>query len=205
MGYQYDVFLSYRRKHPYGKWVDEIFYPLFVPYLEEAANKDISIFKDTEEIEAGSAWPQRIRNALANSRCMVSILIPSYFRSEWCLKEFAVMDYRQKRLGYLTDQKPEGLIVPIKLFDGEHFPEDVQQIQMLDCREFLRAEEGVKKAQLFLDLDGVLQKWVYDVAAAMARAPEWDAAWLSDEWLDIPANKGFIQPGIKPVVRKPTL
>ena len=106
MNYKYDVFLSYNRKFPHGQWVDEIFYPLFVPYLGDALNKDVSVFKDTEDIEVGSSWPQRLRNALACSKCMVSILSPSYFRSEWCLQEFAVMHHRQNRLALASNGKP---------------------------------------------------------------------------------------------------
>jgi hypothetical protein len=47
MEYEYDVFLSYNRKFPHGEWVDDIFFPLFKSYLDEALNKDVKIFKDS--------------------------------------------------------------------------------------------------------------------------------------------------------------
>ncbi len=205
MSYQYDVFLSYNRKFPHGQWVDEIFYPLFIPYLEDALNEEVSIFRDMEEIEGGSAWPQRLKNALAHSKCMVSVLSPSYFRSEWCMKEFVVMHHRQRQLGYLTVEKPNGLIIPLNLFDGEYFPDYANELQMLDCRNFNGVGEGMKRTQLYIDFQGVLQEWVCDVAKTVNNAPDWDAVWLSDGWLDIPLNNIGIQPKKNTIMRKPNL
>jgi hypothetical protein len=203
MSYRYDIFLSYNRKFPHGQWVDEIFYPLFVPYLEDALNKDAKIFKDTKDIEAGSSWPQRLKNALAHSKCMVSIFSPSYFRSRWCMKEFTVMYYRQKQLGYLTVDKPTGLIFPVNIFDGEHFPDYARELQMLNCVDFNLVGDFVKKSQVYLDIQKALQEWVYDVAKAINEAPVWDGAWLTKEWLDIPLRD--FQPGNKTSMRKPNL
>jgi hypothetical protein len=203
MTYEYDVFLSYNRKFPHGQWVDDVFYPLFKPYLEDALNKNVSIFKDTEKIEGGSAWPQRLKNALVHSKCMVAVFSPSYFRSKWCMKEFTIMNFRQKQLGYLTLEKPNGLIIPINLFDGEHFPRYARDLQTLDCRGFNRVGDGIKSTKLYIDLQGILQKWVYDVAAAVNNAPEWDAAWKSKKWLETPIKN--IQPENKTKVRKPNL
>jgi len=203
MDYQYDVFLSYNRKFPYGQWVDEIFYPLFLPYLEDAVNRDVSVFKDTEKTRVGSAWPQRLKNAIAHSRCMVSIFSPSYFRSKWCMKEFWIMYHRQRQLGYLTVENPGGLIVPVNISDGEHFPSYAKELQMLDCRDFNRIGEGVKKTELYIDFQGVLQQWVVDAAAAVKNAPQWDPGWLTPEWLDIPVE--YVPADNKPNVKKPRL
>ncbi len=189
MSYQYDVFLSYNRKFPHGQWVDEIFYPLFVPYLEDALNQKVLIFKDTEEINTGSAWPHRLKNAAVHSKCMVSIFSPAYFLSEWCMKEFAIMFYRQKQLGYLTQKNPDGLIVPVKIFDGEHFPEYANFLQMLDCRDLFLVGEGMKQAKSYMDLQTRLQRWVYNVAKVIKNAPEWDNQWLEKHWLEPLAAK----------------
>ncbi|MCI0471945.1 MAG: toll/interleukin-1 receptor domain-containing protein [Candidatus Aminicenantes bacterium] len=203
MSYQYDVFLSYNRKFPHGQWVDEMFYPLFVPYLEDALNQEVSVFKDTEEIKTGAAWPERLQNALTHSRCMVSIFSPAYFRSEWCMKEFSIMYRRQKRLGYMTVKKPSGLIIPVNIFDGEHFPRHASKLQMLDCRNLYRVGEGAKHTTIYIELQGLLQEWVYDVADAVKNAPAWDAAWLEEEWLDIPDAYAGIN--IKLKVKRPVL
>ncbi len=203
MAYRYDVFLSYNRKFPHGQWVDEMFFPLFVPYLEDALNQEVSVFKDTEDIETGAAWPEHLMNALSHSRCMVSIFSPAYFRSEWCMKEFSIMYHRQKQLGYLTTAKPTGLIIPVNIFDGEHFPGFAGELQMLDCRNYYRVGDAVKHTSIYIELQGVLQQWVYDVATAIKNAPPWDPGWMEIEWTNL--TKMFSRAAKKINVKRPVL
>lgn len=184
MAYQYDVFLSYNRKFPHGEWVNDIFYPLFVSYLEDALNQDVRVFKDDTEIKSGEAWKLRIEKSLVYSKVLVAIFSPAYFRSEWCSKEFAVMNYRQKNLGYLSYEKPNGLVIPLKIFDGEHFPEYANNLQMLDLIEYNRVGGGVKQTELYINLQGKLQEWVYEVAAAINAAPQWDESWNTSDWIE---------------------
>ena len=186
MSYKYDVFLSYRRDCTCQTWVDEIFYPLFQSYLSEALGYEASIFKDTEAIRTGSAWQSQLKNALAYSKVLVPIFIPSYFWHEYCVREFSVLDYRQKQLGYLTNIKPEGLIVPIRLFDGEHFPDYVTGIQMLQATEYNIIGDGMKKTELYVRLQYILQKWIYDVCTAIIKSPVWNPDWINDEWSEDP-------------------
>lgn len=102
MAYKYDVFLSYKRKTFLGEWVHNEFCRFFQVYLEEALGYDVDIFIDTEEIINGEAWKRKIESALIHSKVMVSICSSNYFNSEWCIKEFAFMDYRQIKHGYMT-------------------------------------------------------------------------------------------------------
>ena len=91
MAYEYDVFLSYSRKPQYLQWVENTFLGLFEHYLAETLNvRKVRIFKDDREIASGQDWSNRIKSALARSKCMVSIYTPAYFNSEWCVKEFAI-------------------------------------------------------------------------------------------------------------------
>jgi len=189
MAYEYDIFLSYNRQFPYGEWVNEIFYPLFKPYIDEALNKDVKIFKDSEEIKTGNDWTLKIRNALIKSRMMVSIFTPAYFRSEWCMREFSTIYYRQKSLGFLTLQNPTGLIVPVKIFDGQHFPEYACNLQMLNCIAYNRVGAGVKQTPLYIDLQGKLQDWVNDVADAFDKTPDFNSEWMNEDWVEKPFEK----------------
>lgn len=184
MEYQYDIFLSYNRKFPHGEWVNEIFFPLFKSYVDEATNKDVKIFKDIQDIQSGNDWKFKIRNALVRSKIMVAIFSPSYFRSEWCMKEFSAIYNRQKKLGFLTLENPTGLIIPIKIFDGEHFPEYASNLQMFNCIEFNRVGQGVKHTNLYIDFQGELQKWVYEVADALKNVPAFDTNWEKEEWVE---------------------
>jgi len=167
MNYTYDIFLSYTRKHPHSQWVNEVFYPLFVPYVEDALNCKITVFKDDREIKSGSDWENVILNSLLQSRIMVPILSPSYFMSEWCKREFQVFHYRQIKQGFMSEQNPYGLIVPIRINDGDFFPDCVKRIQSLDCRNHFRIGEGFKATARYVELQDILLSWANDVAQAV--------------------------------------
>ncbi len=184
MAYQYDVFLSYSRMPIHHSWVNDIFLELFEPYLTETLNQKVRIFKDDKEIESGQDWSNRIKSALAHSKCMISIYTPAYFRSEWCVKEFAIMDYRQQQLGFTTLDDPRRLILPINIFDGVHFPKYATRFQYVDFRDFIW--KGIEKTQPYIDFQRELLTWVEQVAKAINECPDWNADWLQDEWLEKP-------------------
>lgn len=189
MGYQYDVFISYRRKEIPKRWLEEMFLPLFRDYLEESlGGRKVKIFRDEDGIEGGANWSNKIKLALAKSRCMVPILIPSYFHSDWCTKEIAVLYHRQKSLGFNTLTNPNGLIIPLKIRDGIFFPENIKELQILDCNDFYRVGSGVEGTELYIKFQDKLLTWIENVAEAIRNAPEWDRDWLEDNWLEVPST-----------------
>jgi hypothetical protein len=105
------------------------------------------------------------------------------------MREFSAMYHRQKSLGFLTLQNPTGLIIPIKIFDGEHFPDYAAALQMLNCIEFNRVGSGVKNTSLYIELQGMLQSWVYEVAGALMRAPDFDSQWMQESWIENPFDQ----------------
>jgi hypothetical protein len=115
---------------------------------------------------------------------MVSVLSPSYFNSDWCKKEFAFMDYRQRKSGYLSQDNPNGLIVPLKIRDGEHFPDYLKTIQIANFNNYLRVGEGFRKTPLYVEFQGKLQDWVEDVKHAYNLAPEWNEDWKHPDWIN---------------------
>lgn len=184
MGYEYDIFLSYSRQYPHGTWVNEVLYPLLIPYVQDALNRKINVFKDNKEILSGAEWERTIMKALLNSRTMVAVLSPTYFMSEWCRIEFQTMHYRQTQLGFMSDANPNGIIVPVKLNDGDFFPKCVSKIQSLDCRNYFKTGEGFMKTTQFVELQDRLLKWSNDVAHAVRIAPEWSSVWTEKEWIE---------------------
>ena len=185
MGYKNDVFISY--SHRYQGWLQSTFLELFEHYLSETVNFDVKIFVDYQGIKGGDDWNNRIKHELIHSKCLVSIYSPAYFRSEWCVKEFAIMDFRQKEYGFRTMSNPDGLVIPINIFDGEHFPKYATSIQYEDFREFNK--DGIKNTSLYLPFQNKLESWVTNVAKAIQSAPTWDKNWLSDEakWIEYPS------------------
>ncbi|MFN0013657.1 MAG: TIR domain-containing protein [Saprospiraceae bacterium] len=80
MAYEYDVFISYRRESDPKEWTQNIFLPKFEAYLrEESGKKNLKIFLDEQGIEGGDYWEDTLKIALAKSRCLVPVLMPSYF------------------------------------------------------------------------------------------------------------------------------
>lgn len=182
MAYEYDVFLSYTHAYPFGDWVHKHFLPFFKAYLENTLSRPVTVFVDRTGITSGDAWPLRLKRALARSRCLVAIWSPSYFRSTWCLYECAVMLHRERQLGYRTIANPQGLVLPITVFDGEHFPGFAKGIQYLDCKKYARVGDGFLKTERYIDFQDCLAGWVEDVAQAVASVPLWRKEWQEESW-----------------------
>jgi hypothetical protein len=86
--YKFDVFFSYKRNSLTLDWTRMVHQRLRF-WLSEEINRDAILFVDEDCIETGDRWPQKLREALALSRCMVCVWSPSYFRSSWCVSEWA--------------------------------------------------------------------------------------------------------------------
>jgi hypothetical protein len=184
MSYEYEIFISYRKVFPIKEWVYEHLLPFIRPYLESELNTRIRIFIDQSQIEQGDIWPARIKRALANSKCLIAVWSPNYFQSQWCMNEYKVMRYREKRLGYGTAENPSGLILPLKVFDGQYFPQDALDIECLDCRDYLRIGEGYRYTPRYIEFQDLLLRWATSAAHAIENAPRWSEEWLTKEWLD---------------------
>jgi len=185
MAYQYDVFISYKSESK--DWVLKAFLPLFERHLQEAlGGRKPSIFMDMQRIENGDAWRNTLRYALAHSRCVVAVLTPSYFHSEWCTKELSVMLHRAKQHGLLTKEIPGGLIAPLCVSDGEHFPQLVQEIQQERLHDYYSFAEAFPLTKPYVKFEKQLKKWLPIVANIIRRAPEWQPEWLEDAWLEVP-------------------
>jgi hypothetical protein len=48
---------------------------------------EVSVFQDTEEIQAGDRWAEKIESALERSAALVVLVSPLWFTREWCTKE----------------------------------------------------------------------------------------------------------------------
>ncbi len=94
------------------------------------------------------------------------------------------MLHRERTLGFRTATKPEGLIVPVTLHDGARFPTYAKSIQYADWTKYARVGDGFKKTERFVEFQDQIIEWAEDVALAINGAPDWDADWLTDDWLN---------------------
>ena len=184
MTYEYDVFISYRSKSK--EWLREIFLPGFTHYLEEEVGADLRVFVDWHDIQTGDAWEQRLKYALLKSKCLISLLIPSYFESDWCTKEYAVFEHRSKQNGMLSLERPNGLIIPISLHGSRPFPQSVEMLQARDYKDYYSGiVDGYKKMKKYQRLQDKLKILAQEVSLKITEAPDWNPAWQQDEWLEL--------------------
>ncbi len=165
----------------------EIFLPLFKSHLEDALNKrEVEIFIDREKIKSGQAWERKITHELIHSRIMVSIFSPVYFNSEWCRREFAIMDYRQRQCGFEEQGNKFGIIVPLKISDGDNFPKGATRLQIANFNDSFIYSQSFLNSPRGDDFQVHLKNWINDVALAYNNAPAWDDNWLNETWVNTP-------------------
>ncbi|MCB9314591.1 MAG: toll/interleukin-1 receptor domain-containing protein [Lewinellaceae bacterium] len=185
MAYEYDVFISYRSKSKL--WLREIFLPDFIHYLEEEVDGNLSYFVDWHDIRTGDDWEQRLKYALIKSKCLISFLIPTYFDSDWCKKEFAVFEHRSRQSGMLSLKHPEGLIIPVTLHGNRPFPDPVRLLQTKDYKYYYSASvEGYKKTKKYQKLQDQLKSLAQEVGNKISSVPGWNPVWQQKEWYELP-------------------
>lgn len=184
MAYQYDVFISYRSTS--REWVKKLFLPTFQHFLQEEVGKEVNIFVDWHDIQTADAWNERLKYGLLHSKCLVSLMLPTYFESNWCKKEFAVFEYRSRQNGMLSLTAPGGLIIPIILHKGREFPQAINDIQYRDFREYYtHIVDGFTRLKKFQRLQQEISALAKDVAQVLHKPIDWQQDWHKDEWLEV--------------------
>ena len=129
MAYEHDIFISYRHDCPTTPWIMGVFLPELTKRLIPKRPERIRIFSDLD-IRAGAKWAKLLPRKVASSQILIPMLTPYYFGSEWCRRELALMMEREETLGLNLDENSEtGLVIPVRLCDGEKFPDRIGEIQ----------------------------------------------------------------------------
>jgi hypothetical protein len=150
-----------------------------------ATDTKISDLQQKTGIVTGDSWPLKLQQAIAQSRCLIPIWSPLYFHSDWCRRECAAMLYRETQTGFRTIANPRGLLAPVNVFDGQFFPAKAKQIQWLECQRFWVIGDGFSKTERYIEFQDILRSWAIDVATVIENAPEWQAAWMDNDWLQV--------------------
>lgn len=175
MGYKNDVFISYSRSEQWSKWVKNIFFPVFYAWLREELGKEPKIFYD-DKVETGDSWPLKLSKELSQSRVMVALWTKFYFNSDWCKAELSHMYAREKKCGFRTPSRPEGLIIPASLHDGEDFPpkaKAIQQVKLHNVARLFVVDGSANKEELEQHIKG----WVPTIKRAIKKVPPHDNEW----------------------------
>lgn len=174
--YDIDVFISYSHSAAVEAWVKNHLYPQLKKWLDESLPEKSKVFVDYD-MPVGVTWPAVLRHKLAHAKCLVAVLSPPYFRSNWCLSEWKTMEQREVVAGLGPGSSVGGLIYPIRFWDGDHFPEYALQRQRRDFINWNRDTPAFVMTRDYDDFVREVQAMANDLATIIANAPPWNAQW----------------------------
>ncbi|HEX6184005.1 MAG TPA: TIR-like protein FxsC, partial [Pyrinomonadaceae bacterium] len=135
----YKFFFSYSRRDAKGNPYLKEFHRRLALEVGQAAGVSAAVdeadigFFDTEGIEPGEKWPDKLAGALQSSKVFVCLYSNGYFKSEWCGKEFEVFRSRVAAYTPPSGRPAPRLIIPV-LWDRrarlpEPLPDAVTDLQ----------------------------------------------------------------------------
>jgi hypothetical protein len=175
MAYEHDLFISYRRNDETRTWIKDHFIPLLRLRVEMELDRCPVIFLD-EQIDSGRSWPQELGTALGRSRGMIVLWSGNYLASTWCATELSVMLARERACRLRSNARPDGLVIPAFIHDGDKFPPALQHIQRFEIQQTfnVRMARNSPRAE---ELDVALGQQAPAIASAIRNAPPWRARW----------------------------
>ena len=165
-GYRYDAFVSYSRSGVAREWVENHFWPLLEQALSLHRPTQLFVGRDPE---TGQAWPEHTADALARSRCLISILSPSYFRSPWCVSELESFLERERR--FMT--QPGSLILPVAMSGTAHFPREMQERQAASFQQWAVPFQHFRQSSSYHDFLTAVNRFCEPLIARIESAPPW--------------------------------
>jgi hypothetical protein len=174
--YEHDLFISYRRSdEDWVRWTRENFSRALGSLLRPGIGK-VRIFQD-EQIETGASWPNQLALSLSRSRLMVAVLSRDYFESQWCRLELAIMCDREKRNKLRTVRNPSGLIIPVIIDDGDHFPLEIAAMQGEKLHEFANPFIRVDSPKQEALAEVLRAKVCPAIERALLKVPKYNSSW----------------------------
>ena len=185
-GYQYDIFISYRRGGETRDWLKEHLIPALEHCLHYELDRKPEIFVDTH-LSVDMDWQRRLGQELGRSRILISLWSRNYLDSEYCILELSHMLKREKETNCHSQERPNGLIAVPVIHDGDTIPPRLHNFQRLEIQDFFnpRMSRTCTKAEQLYDR-------IKDNAVALAKlienAPPWNPTWPNmavDEFYDV--------------------
>ncbi|MDN5217355.1 toll/interleukin-1 receptor domain-containing protein [Fulvivirgaceae bacterium BMA12] len=188
--YVYDLFFSYRRvnipeEKEYGlRWI-RTFKSRIAYWLHLELGYEPKIFFD-EAIETGQIWRDELKNGLKTAKVMVAIWNPPYFNSKWCCAEWQSFELRaQEVIG-------SKVLFPVKVFDGDNFPEKAKSREWKDYVALFSNEEYFWKGPKALQLEDEVKVFSKLLAKSIRNPPQ-----FSDFKLAPLPESSKVQPKVK--------
>jgi hypothetical protein len=180
--YTYDIFVSYRRERSgrenlIAPWLGRVVRTIEHYVGLELGDCNPRVFFDQESIEVGENWPERLREALLKSKCLLPIWTPQYFNSRWCMAEWQSFVAREEFVRGDAHDSHCRLIIPIQAHDGNHYPKEAQDTQQFDLRRYYATTKAFWRTERADKLDQLLADLARKIAQVIIEAPDY-----SDDW-----------------------
>lgn len=171
--YEYDIFLSYcRRSGSAQEWVTQQFCELLEKFLGDLMPTAPRIYLDTR-METGSRWPDHLRRGLSQSKLMVAVWNVPYFYSPWCLAEWYTMQQRERLLDFAGARNPDGLVIPLRYADGDHFDAEAQVRTKTDMQPWARIGPAFSASADYNDFERCVRNLAEGLADRLRGVPPW--------------------------------
>jgi hypothetical protein len=174
--YKYDLFISCSNLGTVGEWLKNHFIKVFSDEcLNEYGYEDYFRWFCWRENEAGTVWPEKLRQAHARSKVMLAILTPSSFtRSYWCNAEWELMLKRAELCKLPAD---ESLIYPILFSDGDNLPKSAIDITGVDFPAFASPEPGFCETKQYFEFRVKIRELLASLEKRLQKAPPFQDDW----------------------------
>lgn len=98
----FDIFFSYARADNQDGGINRLVEAIEEEYTRFFPDKKLHNFFDTQVIENGEDWRNRLYTSLKRSRIMISFLSASYLASPWCRREWQAWCDIERSRGWLS-------------------------------------------------------------------------------------------------------
>jgi len=166
------------------RWLADHLLPALSTHLEAAVGRHLSLFFDKAELALGEEWVVAQRRALQQSRIMLGIWSPSYFRSRWCVAEFETFRRR-------SELNSESLFAPVVIHNGDLFPPTARQYQMFDMQRYMIPGEAFRNSQSYIGFEERVRELSRQLEAMLRKVPPFRSDWpiIEPKSMEIPEAK----------------
>ena len=175
-GYEFDLFLSYRRGGTVPDWVHNHLYPMLLDCLTDELSRTPSIFLDST-METSVHWPSGLERALRRSRLLLPVWSPQYFTSPWCLAEWQTMLAREAASSLATEEQPQGLIYPLVFAAWRGLPDEAKKRRCRNMKLWNIPYPQYRNTEDYINLHREIRYVAEELATQIDRVPQWQPDW----------------------------
>jgi hypothetical protein len=175
-GYEFDLFISYRRSGTVPDWVRNHLHPMLWDCLADELSREPRIFLDST-MEVGVHWPFGLEWALRRSRLLLPVWSSQYFTSPWCVAEWQTMRARERAAGMATERRPHGLIYPLTFTAWQNLPAEARKRQYRDLEQWNIPYPQYRNTEEYIGMHREVRRIAADLASEVDQVPSWRPDW----------------------------